>query len=187
NIVYTWPLFCRCELEEIVVRHRDPCPPVQDGGKFPCGEGENEGDVVTAEMDDSGRMHGSYSAQDWCCSMVRDRSRDSGGIMTARALDPASVQLTSGVFDRRRRRNREYLVSLSERNLLQNHLIEAGIGDQAWHLHPSGSSDAERGLDRHWGWETPGSLLRGHFLGHWMSAAAREVAVSGDAVLRAKL
>lgn len=107
--------------------------------------------------------------------------------MTVRALDPASVRLTAGVFDRRRRRNREYLASLGERNLLQNHLIEAGIGDQAWHLHPSGSSDAERGLDRHWGWETPGSLLRGHFLGHWMSAAAREVAVSGDAVLRAKL
>ena len=100
--------------------------------------------------------------------------------MTAHALAPAAAHLTGGVFAHRRRLNREYLASLSERNLLQNHLIEAGIGDQAWHLHPSGSSDADRGLDRHWGWETPGSLLRGHFLGHWMSAAAREVAASGD-------
>ena len=72
-------------------------------------------------------------------------------------------------------------------NLLQNHRIEAGIGDQGWHLHPSRASATDRGLDRHWGWETPGSLLRGHFLGHWMSAAAREVAVTGDAALRAKL
>ncbi|UYO97027.1 glycoside hydrolase family 127 protein [Microbacterium sp. M28] len=103
------------------------------------------------------------------------------------ALAPSTVHLTAGTFDRRRRLNREYLVSLSERNLVQNHLIEAGIGDQAWHLHPSGSSIADRGLDRHWGWETPGSLLRGHFLGHWMSAAARETATTGDVVLRAKL
>lgn len=107
--------------------------------------------------------------------------------MTLTPLTAASVRLTPGPFESRRRRNREYLVSLQERNLLQNHLIEAGIGDQSWHLHPSQSSAADRGLDRHWGWETPGSLLRGHFLGHWMSAAAREVAVTGDAHLRAKL
>lgn len=107
--------------------------------------------------------------------------------MSAHALPPAAIRLTAGTFDRRRRRNRDYLVSLSERNLVQNHLIEAGIGDQAWHLHPSGASAADRGLDRHWGWETPGSLLRGHFLGHWMSAAAREAAATGDAMLRAKL
>lgn len=107
--------------------------------------------------------------------------------MSAHALPPAAIRLTAGTFDRRRRRNRDYLLSLSERNLVQNHLIEAGIGDQAWHLHPSGASVADRGLDRHWGWETPGSLLRGHFLGHWMSAAAREAAATGDAMLRAKL
>jgi DUF1680 family protein len=107
--------------------------------------------------------------------------------MSAVALPPSAARLTGGVFDRRRRRNRDYLVSLSERNLMQNHLIEAGIGDQTLHLHPSGSSAKGRGLDRHWGWETPGSLLRGHFLGHWMSAAAREIAATGDAALRATL
>lgn len=105
--------------------------------------------------------------------------------MFAHALAPSAVRLTDGEFDRRRRRNRDYLVSLAERNLLQNHLIEAGIGDQDWHLHPSDPDD--RGRERHWGWETPGSLLRGHFLGHWMSAAAREVAASADTVLKAKL
>ncbi len=102
-------------------------------------------------------------------------------------LPSASVRLTPGIFDARRRKNRGYLASLSVRNLLQNHLIEAGIGDQGWHLHPSRPSVTDRGIDRHWGWETPGSLLRGHFLGHWMSAAAREVAVMKDAPLRATL
>jgi DUF1680 family protein len=107
--------------------------------------------------------------------------------MVYRALAPNVVRTTSGMTDARRRRNREYLVSLTERNLLQNHLLEAGLVDQAWHLHPSRESAADRGLDRHWGWETPGALLRGHFLGHWMSAAAREVAATGDPVLRGKL
>ena len=107
--------------------------------------------------------------------------------MTAASLPHHAVRLASGTFDRRRALNREYLVSLREGALVQNHLLEAGIGDQAWHLAPSRTPGVERGWDRHWGWETPGALLRGHFLGHWMSAAAREVAVTGDPVLRGKL
>ncbi|QTE30961.1 beta-L-arabinofuranosidase domain-containing protein [Pengzhenrongella sicca] len=102
-------------------------------------------------------------------------------------MSHAKVRLAPGVFDTRRRLNRAYLESLRAPALLQNHLTEAGIGDQAWHLHPSAGGAADRGLDRHWGWETPGSLLRGHFTGHWLSAAAREVAVTGDAHLRATL
>src|SRR5450830_589510 len=88
--------------------------------------------------------------------------------MTWTHLGHSSVRLAPGVFDDRRRLNREYLASLREAALLQNHFIEAGIGEQGWHLHPSGETPADRGLDRHWGWETPGSLLRGHFVGHWM-------------------
>src|SRR5665647_2214767 len=107
--------------------------------------------------------------------------------MTWTHLRHSQVRLAPGVFDDRRRLNREYLASLREAALLQNHLIEAGIGEQGWHLHPSGETPADRGLDRHWGWETPGSLLRGHFVGHWMSAAAREIAVTGDPHLRATL
>jgi len=102
-------------------------------------------------------------------------------------LGHSHVSLDPGVFDDRRRLNREYLASLREKGLLQNHFIEAGIGDQSWHLHPSSEMAADRGLDRHWGWETPGSALRGHFVGHWLSAAAREIAVTGDALLRATL
>ena len=85
--------------------------------------------------------------------------------MTWTHLRPSQVRLAPGVFDDRRRLNREYLASLRESALLQNHLIEAGIGEQAWHLRPSGDTPADRGLARHWGWETPGSLLRGHFVG----------------------
>src|SRR5450756_1057077 len=107
--------------------------------------------------------------------------------MTWTHLRHSQVRLAPGVFDDRRRLNREYLASLREAALLQNHFIEAGIGEQGWHLHPSGETPADRGLDRHWGWETPGSLLRGHFVGHWMSAAAREIAVTGDPHLRATL
>lgn len=102
-------------------------------------------------------------------------------------IDDGSVRLSKGIFDRRRRLNREYLLSLTVPNLLQNFWIEAGIGTQAWHLRVAEAPNAEDGRDRHWGWETPGSQLRGHFLGHWMSAAAREVSVTGDPALAAQL
>lgn len=107
--------------------------------------------------------------------------------MTWTALSPDSTRLRTGTHDRRRALNREYLASLRPRALLQNHLLEAGIADQTWHLAPSSGRPADSGADRHWGWETPGGLLRGHFLGHWMSAVAREVAVTGDGELRAAL
>lgn len=107
--------------------------------------------------------------------------------MTLSHLPLASVQLDRGVYDDRRRLNRSYLRALRPAALLQNHFIQAGIGDQLWHMQPSQDSAAARGLDRHWGWETPGALLRGHFTGHWLSAAAREVAVTGDPVLRSAI
>ncbi|MBQ1896798.1 MAG: glycoside hydrolase family 127 protein, partial [Lachnospiraceae bacterium] len=39
----------------------------------------------------------------------------------------------------------------------------------------------------HWGWEAPVCQLRGHFLGHWLSAAAAFVATDGDNDLKVKL
>ena len=88
--------------------------------------------------------------------------------MTMFLLAPNDTRLEGGVFDDRRRLNRAYLLSLSDEALLQNFFLEAGIGNQNWHLQPSRDSAASRGLERHWGWETPGALLRGHFLGHWL-------------------
>lgn len=107
--------------------------------------------------------------------------------MTLAHLANGSVTLGSGIFDRRRRLNREYLLSLTDDALLQNFFLEAGIGDQSLHLHPTLDTPVDRGLDRHWGWETPGALLRGHFLGHWLSAVSRESATTGDPLLRARL
>jgi len=119
------------------------------------------------------------------------RPRDGGGrgmrAPAARALPLGSVQLAGGEFDRRRAVNRDYLLSLTTANLLQNHDLEAGFWDRAWQLQPSSDDPATRGVGRHAGWEFPTGQLRGHFVGHWLSAAAREAAVTGDAVLTARV
>lgn len=107
--------------------------------------------------------------------------------MRHHAPAPGQVRLDPGVFDERRELNRRYLSSLTVENLLQNHFVEAGIGDQGWHLRIGEGPGPHDGRGRHWGWETPGGQLRGHFLGHWLSGAAREVAVTGDAALAATL
>lgn len=70
---------------------------------------------------------------------------------------------------------RDYMLSLSTDNLVRNYLLEAGL----WN---------ENGLpkDIHWGWESPTSQLRGHFLGHWLSGAAQIYAQTGDTELKGK-
>src|SRR5260370_7166549 len=40
--------------------------------------------------------------------------------------------------------------------------------------------------DCHWGWESPACQLRGHFLGHWLSAAAKRYAATGDLEIKGK-
>lgn len=107
--------------------------------------------------------------------------------MSITSLPLAAVHLGPGEFDRRRRRNRDYLLSLRDEDLLQNHYLEAGIWTRSWEIKPSSDDPAERGIGRHWGWESPGGQLRGHFVGHWLSAAAREAAVTGDGVLLARV
>ncbi len=93
-----------------------------------------------------------------------------------------SVQLGGGIFNDRRRLNRAYLMELDSNCLLQNFYLEAGI------ILPAGQviNDPEK-ANMHWGWEAPSCQLRGHFLGHWMSAAARLTAETGDRELEAKL
>ena len=74
----------------------------------------------------------------------------------------SQVKLLPGLFQQRADLNRRYMLSLKSGNLLQNFTLEAGL----W-----GPRD-DPGDDIHWGWESPTCQLRGHFLGHWLSAAA---------------
>lgn len=86
-----------------------------------------------------------------------------------------AVTLQSGPLKRRAELNRDYMLSLKSTNLLQNHYSEAGL----W-------NPPHQPMDCHWGWEAPTCQLRGHFLGHWLSAAARLSASTGDHEIKGK-
>ena len=86
---------------------------------------------------------------------------------------PASAQLLDGPALQRAAVDRDYLMSLTAENLLRPFLFEAGL----WRYSGSvGTTIGETAVDGpgswHWGWESPTSELRGHILGHWLSAAA---------------
>jgi len=83
--------------------------------------------------------------------------------------------LLPGILTVHRRRNRDYLMELRTENLLRPYLFEAGL-----------YRCNQRLLDIHEGWDGPLSDLRGQFTGHWLSAAARLIASTGDAELRLK-
>lgn len=88
---------------------------------------------------------------------------------------PQRARLLPGLFKERADINRAYLMELETESLLQNFYLEAAIR-------------TDRGLeDMHLGWESPACQLRGHFLGHWMSAAAMLCAQNNDRELKAKL
>ncbi|MBE3040031.1 MAG: glycoside hydrolase family 127 protein, partial [Chloroflexi bacterium] len=91
-------------------------------------------------------------------------------------LPCGSVRLLPGLFLSRYQLNRKYVLSLKTENLLQNHYMEAGL----WN--PS-SRPPE---DIHYGWESPTCQVRGHFLGHWLSAAAFMYANTGDHEVKGK-
>lgn len=90
-------------------------------------------------------------------------------------VNPGDVTLLDGILKKRTALNRKYLMSLKSENLLQNYYMEACI----WN--PPGRPD-----DCHWGWEAPTNQTRGHFLGHWLSAAAKLYASNNDMEIKAK-
>ena len=100
-------------------------------------------------------------------------------------FSPETVELLPGVFQQRFNLNRDYVISLRNDNLLQNHYFEAGLGPPG-KLRNTTHGDPGSGDDLHWGWETPTCEARGHFLGHWLSAAARIYASTGDAELKVR-
>jgi len=86
------------------------------------------------------------------------------------------VTLYDSELLRRRNENKKYLMELSSDDLLTHHQHEAGIN----------FSFANFDYHKHGGWESPLCQLRGHFVGHWLSAAAMEYAATGDIELKAK-
>jgi DUF1680 family protein len=90
-------------------------------------------------------------------------------------IPPGQVKLLPSMFQHRFDLNRRYLMELRSDNLLQNHYMEAGL----W-------GPRTRSEDYHGGWESPTCQLRGHFLGHWLSAAARIYASTGDVEIKGK-
>ena len=71
------------------------------------------------------------------------------------------VRLQEGDMRRREAANKNYLMKLETRYLLRSYLHEAG--------RLSGRGHDANALD---GWDDLSCQLRGHLLGHWLSAAA---------------
>jgi DUF1680 family protein len=94
---------------------------------------------------------------------------------TFKLIPPGQVKLLPSMFQHRFDLNRSYLMSLRSDHLLQNYYMEAGL----WG--PQTKSE-----DYHGGWESPTCQLRGHFLGHWLSAAARIYASTVDVEIKGK-
>jgi DUF1680 family protein len=90
-------------------------------------------------------------------------------------LPEPQVRLLPGLFQKRYDVNQRYIQSLQSRNLLQNHYMEAGL----W-------APMSKPENIHWGWESPTCQIRGEFLGHWLSAAAHLIALTGDLELKGK-
>lgn len=88
-------------------------------------------------------------------------------------MAPSDVTLARDtVFDRAFRTNLRYLLMVDTDALLLS-----------WRLNAPGGGKWPKGAFRLMGWEHTGSELRGHFLGHWLSAAAISYAATGDARL----
>lgn len=90
-------------------------------------------------------------------------------------LKGKSVKLFDGEMLRREQENKKYLMSLENLYLLRSYRHEAGR-----------FSDREHDVNALNGWEDLSCQLRGHFLGHWLSAAAFHYQETEDVELKAK-
>jgi uncharacterized protein len=91
--------------------------------------------------------------------------------LRARPYSLTEVRLLPGPCLDASERNRAYMLRLAPDRLLHNFRVNAGLPSQA---RPLG------------GWEAPSSELRGHFVGHYLSACAQCSASAGDAELKAR-
>ena len=97
-------------------------------------------------------------------------------------LEKKNVTMLPGLFRERMLVNRNYLLELGTQELLQSYYLEAGIVMPDLQV-----LERPETAKLHWGWEAPTCQLRGHFLGHWLSAASSLIASENDAALKAKL
>ena len=86
------------------------------------------------------------------------------------------TRLLPSLYRNRFELNQRYVHSLTAENLLRPYLFEAGLWSYA------GPADTTW----HWGWEAITCELRGHILGHWLSAAVQIAVQASDQVLHAK-
>ncbi len=91
-----------------------------------------------------------------------------------KALEGRTVTLHDPELLRREKLNRDYLMELKNDNLTLHFDTESGRRT----MNGFGSI--------HGGWDSPTSQIRGHFTGHWLSAAAIHVAETGDRELLGK-
>lgn len=87
------------------------------------------------------------------------------------AFDLKDVRLGDGIFKEAQEANRRYLRELDAERLLYAFRLNAGLPSTA---QPLG------------GWEAPSCEVRGHFIGHYLSACALMYAATGDEELKAK-
>lgn len=108
--------------------------------------------------------------------------------MKMRAYSHGSVTLSDGPLRKRFEINKQYVMSLTNENLLRSFYIEAGL----WSYSGNGgtTSATTTNLDGpetwYWGWESVTCELRGHILGHWLSAAAWIYSQTRDPMVKAK-
>ncbi len=88
-----------------------------------------------------------------------------------RPFELSEVTLEAGPLADARKWNRGFLMRIPNDRLLRNFMVNAGLPTSA---KPLG------------GWEAPTSELRGHFVGHTMSACALLYGATGDAEIKAK-
>lgn len=85
--------------------------------------------------------------------------------LKARSFPLNEVRLLNGPFKHAMELDEQYLLSLDPDRLLHNFRVNAGLPSTA---QPLG------------GWEEPTGELRGHFVGHYLSAVAQMYAATGD-------
>ena len=102
---------------------------------------------------------------------LTNEKKDSGSSQL-KIFPGKDVSLTDSWIRRREDLNRDFLYRLEPDRLLHNFRVNAGI--------PSNAKPLE-------GWESPDCGLRGHFVGHYLSACAAMIEKDGDSTLQSRV